>query len=89
MLLQVDAGGQPVHAGRLGGAVVDPSMVLAQILTRMQAAVSAMTAAAQVPGLTGARGTGRPRATAPSGGLQATARRVAQVWRGGLPGALR
>ena len=45
LLLQVDTGGQPVHAGRLGGAVIDPSMVLAQVLTRLQAAVSAMTPA--------------------------------------------
>jgi acetylornithine deacetylase/succinyl-diaminopimelate desuccinylase-like protein len=45
LLLRVDVGGQPVHAGRLGGAVIDPSMVLAQVLTRMQAAVSAMTPA--------------------------------------------
>ena len=43
LLLRVDAGGQPVHAGRLGGAVIDPSIVMAQVLTRMQAAVSAMT----------------------------------------------
>jgi acetylornithine deacetylase/succinyl-diaminopimelate desuccinylase-like protein len=41
--LQVTAGGQPVHAGRLGGAVVDPSVVLAQVLVRMQASVCAMT----------------------------------------------
>ncbi len=41
--LRVDVGGQPVHAGRLGGAVVDPSMVLAQVLLRMQAAVLGMT----------------------------------------------
>ena len=41
--LRVDAGGHPVHAGRLGGAVVDPSMVLAQILIRIQAAITGMT----------------------------------------------
>jgi acetylornithine deacetylase/succinyl-diaminopimelate desuccinylase-like protein len=41
--LRVDVGGQPVHAGRLGGAVVDPSMVLVQVLVRMQAAVLGMT----------------------------------------------
>jgi acetylornithine deacetylase/succinyl-diaminopimelate desuccinylase-like protein len=45
LLLRVDAGGQPVHAGRLGGAVIDPSIMLAQILARMQSAVSAMTPA--------------------------------------------
>ncbi|MEP9364540.1 M20/M25/M40 family metallo-hydrolase [Nocardioides sp. CN2-186] len=32
--LTVDVGGRPVHAGRLGGAVVDPSLVLAAILDR-------------------------------------------------------
>ena len=32
--LVVDVGGRPVHAGRLGGAVVDPSLVLARLLTR-------------------------------------------------------
>ncbi len=31
--------GGPVHAGRLGGAIVDPSLVLAQVLLRMQAAL--------------------------------------------------
>ncbi len=45
LLLRVDVGGRPVHAGRLGGAVLDPSMVLAQVLVRMHAAVSAMTQA--------------------------------------------
>jgi acetylornithine deacetylase/succinyl-diaminopimelate desuccinylase-like protein len=40
--LRVDVGGHPVHAGRLGGAVVDPSMVLAQVLIRIQAAVPDM-----------------------------------------------
>jgi acetylornithine deacetylase/succinyl-diaminopimelate desuccinylase-like protein len=40
--LRVDVGGQPVHAGRLGGAVVDPSMVLAQLLVRMRTAVLGM-----------------------------------------------
>lgn len=30
----VDVGGRPVHAGRLGGAVVDPSLVLAGALRR-------------------------------------------------------
>jgi acetylornithine deacetylase/succinyl-diaminopimelate desuccinylase-like protein len=39
LLLQVDTGGGPVHAGRVGGAVVDPSLVLAQVLLRMQAAL--------------------------------------------------
>jgi acetylornithine deacetylase/succinyl-diaminopimelate desuccinylase-like protein len=43
LLVQVDVGGQPVHAGRLGGAVVDPSMALAQVLARMQAAMLAAT----------------------------------------------
>ncbi|MBZ5741067.1 M20/M25/M40 family metallo-hydrolase [Nocardioides mangrovi] len=32
--LTVDVGGRPVHAGRLGGAVVDPSLVLARLLDR-------------------------------------------------------
>jgi succinyl-diaminopimelate desuccinylase len=32
--LSVDVGGRPVHAGRLGGAVVDPSLVLADLLGR-------------------------------------------------------
>ena len=32
--LAVDVGGRPVHAGRLGGAVVDPSLVLAELLGR-------------------------------------------------------
>lgn len=32
--LVVDVGGRPVHAGRLGGAVVDPSLVLADLLGR-------------------------------------------------------
>ncbi|GAA1768003.1 dipeptidase [Nocardioides hankookensis] len=32
--LVVDVGGRPVHAGRLGGAVVDPSLVLAHLLSR-------------------------------------------------------
>lgn len=32
--LAVDVGGRPVHAGRLGGAVVDPSLVLATLLAR-------------------------------------------------------
>ncbi|GAA4367058.1 M20/M25/M40 family metallo-hydrolase [Nocardioides caricicola] len=32
--LVVDVGGQPVHAGRLGGAVVDPALVLADLLGR-------------------------------------------------------
>jgi acetylornithine deacetylase/succinyl-diaminopimelate desuccinylase-like protein len=41
LVLRVDAGGQPVHAGRLGGAVIDPSLVLARILVRMQAALPA------------------------------------------------
>ena len=40
--LRVDVGGQPVHAGRLGGAVVDPSLVLAQVIIRIQAAVPGM-----------------------------------------------
>jgi succinyl-diaminopimelate desuccinylase len=39
LLLQIDAGGGPVHAGRLGGAVVDPSLVLAQVLIRLEAAL--------------------------------------------------
>lgn len=34
VLLVVDVGGRPVHAGRLGGAVVDPSLVLAELLGR-------------------------------------------------------
>ncbi len=50
LLLQVDAGGGPVHAGRLGGAVVDPSLVLAQILLRMQAALPPGTASRPQPG---------------------------------------
>lgn len=32
----VDVGGRPVHAGRLGGVVVDPSVVLAEILVCSQ-----------------------------------------------------
>ena len=44
LLLRVDTGGGPVHAGRLGGAVVDPSLVLAQVLLRMQAALPSGTA---------------------------------------------
>lgn len=34
--LLVDVGGRPVHAGRLGGAVVDPSLVLAVLLVRAE-----------------------------------------------------
>lgn len=32
--LAVDVGGRPVHAGRLGGAVVDPTLLLAGLLVR-------------------------------------------------------
>lgn len=55
LLLQVDCGGGPVHAGRLGGAVVDPSLVLAQILLRIPASLPAGT-----PGLL------RPRRGSPA-----------------------
>ena len=34
--LTVDVGGRPVHAGRLGGAVVDPSLLLARLLDRAE-----------------------------------------------------
>ncbi|MCW2846631.1 MAG: dapE [Marmoricola sp.] len=39
--VSVDVGGAPVHAGRFGGAVVDPSLVLAEILRTSARAVSA------------------------------------------------
>jgi succinyl-diaminopimelate desuccinylase len=49
LLLRVDTGGQPVHAGRLGGAVADPSLVLARVLSRMQAALAAAAGDAAAP----------------------------------------
>lgn len=35
----VDVGGPPVHAGRLGGAVVDPSIVLSRVVLDMRTAL--------------------------------------------------
>ncbi|MFC4786538.1 M20/M25/M40 family metallo-hydrolase, partial [Nocardioides sp. MAHUQ-72] len=43
--VSVDVGGAPVHAGRLGGAVVDPSLVLAGALTRASVALAALGSA--------------------------------------------
>ena len=40
----VDAGGDPVHPGRLGGAVVDPSMVMADVLRELRGAVAPLRA---------------------------------------------
>jgi len=42
LLLTVDVGGRPVHAGRLGGAVVDPSLVLAGLLERAERLLGAL-----------------------------------------------
>jgi acetylornithine deacetylase/succinyl-diaminopimelate desuccinylase-like protein len=40
----VDSGGPSVHAGRLGGAVVDPALVLARLLARVAREVATLTA---------------------------------------------
>jgi len=36
----VDTGGTPVHPGRLGGAVVDPAVVLSQVIVRLTAVLA-------------------------------------------------
>ena len=40
MDIEVDSGGPAVHSGRLGGAVIDPTVVLAAALARMSDAVA-------------------------------------------------
>lgn len=64
--LTVDVGGSPVHAGRLGGAVVDPSLVLAATLERAVAALASLapgcTARAKLPTDAGIRAAAGPRA---------------------------
>jgi acetylornithine deacetylase/succinyl-diaminopimelate desuccinylase-like protein len=42
----VDTGGPAVHAGRFGGAVIDPSFVLARILVELRRALDRMAAGA-------------------------------------------
>jgi acetylornithine deacetylase/succinyl-diaminopimelate desuccinylase-like protein len=37
LVLRVSTGGSPVHAGRLGGAVIDPALTLARIVIRLEA----------------------------------------------------
>lgn len=63
--VSVDVGGSPVHAGRLGGAVVDPSLVLAAALTRAAAALAALapgcTSPAALPTEAGVRAAAGPR----------------------------
>jgi acetylornithine deacetylase/succinyl-diaminopimelate desuccinylase-like protein len=44
----VDAGGPAVHAGRLGGAVLDPTLVLAERLVRLDRSVRALRTPAPV-----------------------------------------
>nr|WP_246416053.1 M20/M25/M40 family metallo-hydrolase [Nocardioides luti] len=52
--VRVDVGGAPVHAGRLGGAVVDPSLVLAAALGRAEHAATRLVGPARAgrPGTT-------------------------------------
>lgn len=42
--LSIDTGGQPVHAGRFGGAVIDPTLTLARALLRIEGAAGALEA---------------------------------------------
>ncbi len=45
----VDAGGHPVHAGRLGGAAVDPSAVLMSVLASIRRGLPCWAPAAPLP----------------------------------------
>lgn len=45
----VDTGGAPVHAGRLGGTVVDPSLVLAAALARAARAAAGLRGECRAP----------------------------------------
>jgi acetylornithine deacetylase/succinyl-diaminopimelate desuccinylase-like protein len=40
LALRIDTGGAPVHPGRLGGAVVDPAVVLSQVIVRLTAVLA-------------------------------------------------
>lgn len=66
LAVQVATGGTPVHPGRLGGAVVDPAVVLSQVLVRLTAVLDAA-------GRRGARSSAHPRLHRRTDGQVATA----------------
>lgn len=93
--LTVDVGGREVHAGRFGGAVVDPSLVLSGALLRAVSAVTAMAASertAQEPTDDAMRVASGGRAMiADRPATRATTRAAASVTSlraGGTPGAI-
>jgi len=94
--VRVDAGGPAVHAGRLGGAVLDPSLVLAAGLARAERAVAAL--ASPGPAVAGpgsdavVRRAAGGRAVQPGDLVLRTTRRgsltVTSLRAGGPPGAV-
>lgn len=79
----VDVGGAPVHAGRLGGAVVDPTLVLARALLRAERAVRALPGPppAPYPSDAAVRATAGGRAVHADAAARATVRGAVGVTR--------